>query len=76
MKLINPEPAIPHEVVGLVVKSGYSLLRAWREYLGKSQEEVAATLHRGAPGCGSPPVRTVAGIRAVMNSTKFHLQNP
>jgi len=44
VKLIHPEPTIPHEVVGMVVKNGYSLLRAWREYLGKSQEEVAAVL--------------------------------
>jgi hypothetical protein len=25
--------AIPHEVVGLTVKKGYTLVRAWREYL-------------------------------------------
>ena len=44
IRLINPEPTIPHEVVGLVVKNGYSLLRSWREYLGKSQEEIAAAM--------------------------------
>jgi len=32
---------IPHEVVGLTVKKGFSLVRAWREYLDFSQKEVA-----------------------------------
>lgn len=26
--------AIPHEVVGLTIKKRYTLVRAWREYLG------------------------------------------
>lgn len=25
---------IPHEVVGLCIKKGFTLIRAWREYLG------------------------------------------
>jgi predicted transcriptional regulator len=33
--------AIPHEVVGLTVKKGYTLVRAWREYLRLTQAEVA-----------------------------------
>jgi len=33
--------SVPHEVVGLMVKKGYTLLRAWREYLGLTQKEVA-----------------------------------
>ena len=33
--------AIPHEVVGLTIKKGYTLIRAWREYLGLTQKEVA-----------------------------------
>lgn len=32
---------IPHEVIGLVVKRDFSLVRAWREYLGLTQKEVA-----------------------------------
>ncbi len=32
---------IPHEVVGLTVKKGFSLVRAWRECLGQTQKEVA-----------------------------------
>ena len=33
--------AIPHEVVGLTIKKGYTLVRAWREYLGLTQKDVA-----------------------------------
>jgi len=33
--------AVPHEVIGLTVRKGYTLLRAWREYLGLTQVEVA-----------------------------------
>ncbi|MEW6750611.1 MAG: helix-turn-helix transcriptional regulator [Candidatus Latescibacterota bacterium] len=34
--------AVPHEVVVRHVKEGMSSLRAWREYLGLTQAEVAA----------------------------------
>jgi predicted transcriptional regulator len=33
--------AIPHEVVGMTIRKGYTLVRAWREYLGLTQTEVA-----------------------------------
>ena len=33
--------AIPHEVVGLTIRKGYTLVRAWREYLDLTQKEVA-----------------------------------
>lgn len=33
--------AIPHEVVSLTIKKRYTLLRAWREYLGLTQKAVA-----------------------------------
>ena len=33
--------AIPHEVVGLTIKKGYTLVHAWREYLRLTQTEVA-----------------------------------
>ena len=36
--------AIPHEVVGLTIKKGYTLARAWREYLGLTQKEVAGRI--------------------------------
>ncbi len=32
---------VPHEVVGLHVQEGFPLVRAWREYLGLTQAEVA-----------------------------------
>ena len=35
------DDAVPHEVVGLVIKKGYNLVKAWRGYLGKKQKEVA-----------------------------------
>jgi DNA-binding XRE family transcriptional regulator len=39
--LPDEETAIPHEVVGLVVKNGMNLIKAWRTYLGLTQAEVA-----------------------------------
>jgi transcriptional regulator with XRE-family HTH domain len=39
--LLQPNDTIPHEVVGGVVRKGWSLPRAWREHLGLSQTEVA-----------------------------------
>ncbi|MFZ0450397.1 MAG: helix-turn-helix transcriptional regulator [Desulfatiglandaceae bacterium] len=42
LKLLPPEEVtIPHEVVGLVVKKGMNLVKAWRTYLGMTQAEVA-----------------------------------
>ena len=35
------DDTIPHEVVGLVIKKEYNLLKAWRIYLGLKQIEVA-----------------------------------
>jgi len=32
---------VPHEVVGLVIKKNYNLVKAWRLYLGLTQKEVA-----------------------------------
>jgi DNA-binding XRE family transcriptional regulator len=36
--------SVPHEVVGMTVMKGYTLIRAWREYLGLSQREVAGKM--------------------------------
>ena len=36
--------SIPNDVVWLSVDKGYSLARAWREYLGLTQVEVAARM--------------------------------
>jgi DNA-binding XRE family transcriptional regulator len=42
LKLLPPEEGtIPHKVVGLVVKKGMNLVKAWRTYLGMTQAEVA-----------------------------------
>ena len=32
---------IPHEVVGLVIKKGMNLVKAWRTHLGLTQREIA-----------------------------------
>jgi len=45
MQLIGPVPTIPHEVVGMTIKNKYSLLRAWREHLGVTQEEMSRRLN-------------------------------
>jgi DNA-binding XRE family transcriptional regulator len=35
---------IPHEVVGMVAKRGFTLIRAWREHLNLTQKEVAENM--------------------------------
>ncbi len=39
--LPDEEVSIPHEVVGLIVKKGMNLVKAWRVHLGMTQVEVA-----------------------------------
>ncbi len=34
-------PTIPHEVVGMVIKNEWNLVKAWRKHLGLTQKEVA-----------------------------------
>jgi DNA-binding XRE family transcriptional regulator len=42
IKLLPSEDVtIPHEVVGLVIKKGMNLVKAWRTYLGITQSEIA-----------------------------------
>ncbi|MBC8548232.1 MAG: helix-turn-helix transcriptional regulator [Candidatus Brocadiales bacterium] len=41
LRLVEPEPTIPHEVVSMTIREGFSLITAWRKYLGLSQTEVA-----------------------------------
>lgn len=41
LKLLPNEATIPHEVVGLVIKKGMNLVKAWRTHLGLTQAEVA-----------------------------------
>ena len=42
LRLLPPEDVtIPHEVVGLVVRGGMTLVKAWRTYLELTQVQVA-----------------------------------
>jgi predicted DNA-binding protein (UPF0251 family) len=45
----HSEPTIPNEVVGKVVKLKMSPIRAWREYLGLTQSEVAERIGISQP---------------------------
>lgn len=36
------DETVPHEVVGLVIKKGYNLIKAWRVHLGMTQKQVSA----------------------------------
>lgn len=38
---VNDEPTIPHEVVGLVINNGMSIIKAWRTYMNLTQREIA-----------------------------------
>lgn len=37
----DEEGSIPHEVVGLIIKKGMNLVKAWRIHLGLTQKEVS-----------------------------------
>ena len=41
---VDTDTGVPSAVVNLAFDNGYSALRAWREYLGFTQEEVAKKL--------------------------------
>ena len=41
---IPGDDSVPHEVVRMQVKNDWSLIRAWREYLGITQTEMASRL--------------------------------
>lgn len=45
----NDEVYIPHEVVGLCIQKGLSLLAAWRSYKSLSQAELAASMGVSQP---------------------------
>ena len=42
---LNDEYTIPNEVVGFIVKKRFTPIRAWREYLGLTQAEVAKRMN-------------------------------
>ena len=46
----DEEVTIPHAVVKLNIVNGYSLIRAWREYLGLTQAEAAKRIGTSQPG--------------------------
>lgn len=48
LKLAQEQPTIPHEVVSMVV-DGVSPVKAWREYLKISQQEIASRLNITQP---------------------------
>jgi len=41
---VPPDGTIPHEVVALMTGNGWSVVRAWREYLGITQIDMAIRL--------------------------------
>jgi len=43
------DPTVPHEVAARVLKDQVSPIRAWRDYLGLTQAEVAARLQVSQP---------------------------
>jgi len=46
---IPADGSIPHEVVLLMTENDWSIIRAWREYLGVTQTEMAARLEIRQP---------------------------
>ncbi|MBF0226070.1 MAG: helix-turn-helix transcriptional regulator [Desulfobacterales bacterium] len=38
---IPEKNSLPHEVVGMTIKKGYTLIRAWRKYLNLTQIQIA-----------------------------------
>ena len=38
------DDTVPHEVMRYILREDYSLARAWREYLGLTQDEVATKM--------------------------------
>lgn len=45
----DEEVVLPHEVVKMSTIGGLSLIRAWREYLGLTQDEVARRIGISQP---------------------------
>lgn len=59
------EGALPHEVVGLIVVNNWSPIRAWREYLGLTQDQVAGRL-----GITQPAFAQQEGARRPRKATR------
>lgn len=80
---IPEDDTIPHEVVERMIANDWSLVRAWRDYLGLTQDQVAERLSvsqpsyarmespKGAASLRSPTIRRIAaafGISAAQVS--------
>ena len=44
IRLTHSDPTIPNDIVWKTIEKGYSLVRAWREYLNLTQDEVASRM--------------------------------
>ena len=83
LKLLPSEDVtIPHEVVGLVVKNGMNLVKAWRTYLGLTQEQVAkkagmsqAALSQMEKGEKNLRTKTLEKLAVAMGLKKEQLQD-
>ena len=67
------EALIPHEVVGMVIKHEIGLVKAWRQYLGLSQQQVAeraglsrSTVSRIENSYSTPQGRVLDKLAAAM----------
>ena len=45
----NDPHTIPDDVVGMMLKNKFSIIRAWREYLGLTQRDVAKAMNVSQP---------------------------
>lgn len=64
---IPADGSIPHEVASRVLEDGLSVVRAWREYLGLTQAEMAARLNVRQPtyaGMEAPDAKPRKSTRA------------
>ncbi|MNI80963.1 Antitoxin HigA [compost metagenome] len=74
---IPTDGTIPHEVVSLMAGNSWSIVRAWREYLGITQVEVAARLGIRQPSyaameaSGAKPKKTTRERIAVALGVQF-----
>ncbi len=44
IRITKSDPTIPNDIVWKTIEKGYSLPRAWREYLGLTQKEVSSRM--------------------------------
>jgi ribosome-binding protein aMBF1 (putative translation factor) len=60
------EPTIPHEVVKAHIEGDVSLVRAWREYLGLTQDELAGRAGMTQPAVAKLEASTARPRRATL----------